>query len=105
MTLKDSDYLLPGGWTMFIPSYDLDNAPWRVICYDVIEMLRARESTEFLTGHPSLDLEEWAQPVIRFSASKVARWVRCNRIIKMRPNADGNHAALKAMGTEASEPR
>lgn len=88
------DYLLPGGYILFVPGTDTAK-PNRIMLYDVVEMLRARERTEFLEGHPEIDLPEWAWGAVDYSVSRVRRWVERGFLIKARLNADGNRWIIR----------
>lgn len=94
MTINPTDYLLPGGYILFVPGLDTKR-PNRIMLYDVVEMLRVRESPEFLEGHPEKDLPEWAWGAIDYSARRVHRWAEQGMLVKGRLNADGNRWIIR----------
>lgn len=83
--IDPKDYLLKDGYILFVPSFDLESDPRRVLLYDVVEILELRHADERLTGHPDVDLPEWAWGGIDFPAHRVRRWVEKNRLVKAKP--------------------
>jgi hypothetical protein len=80
------DRFLPDdhGFIMFIPGFYADNQD--VVClYDLASIVELLHNDDRgLVGHPSKDLPDWAWFNIKYPASKVARWLKRDRILKVR---------------------